>query len=55
MNILQLRNQDSLQNYSYQLASLLAIIETAKKMQPSGKLLDAFEKSFLDSCRQQGF
>lgn len=31
---------DTISGYSYQLAALLAIIETAKKMQPSGPLLD---------------
>ena len=41
--------------YSYQLSALLAMMETAKKMQPSGPLLDAYEQKFLDSCRREGF
>ncbi|QNF35957.1 phosphatase PAP2 family protein [Adhaeribacter swui] len=40
--------------YSYQLSALLAMMETAKKMQPSGTLLDKYEQQFLYSCRQQG-
>ncbi len=46
---------DTIANYSYQLASVLAMIETAKKMQPSGKLLDQYKGRLLDSCRQAGF
>src|SRR5688572_11664543 len=40
--------------YNYQLSALLAMLETAKKMQPSGSLLDKYEQQFLDSCRQEG-
>ncbi|MEO6230089.1 MAG: vanadium-dependent haloperoxidase [Ferruginibacter sp.] len=40
---------------SYQLAALLAMMETAKKMQPSGPLMDKYEANFLDSCRTLGF
>lgn len=43
-----------LQGYSYQLSALLAMMETAKKMQPSGALLDTYEQQFLDSCRSNG-
>ncbi len=46
---------DSIDGYSTQLASLLAMIETAKTMQPSGTLLGNFENSFLDSCKNKGF
>lgn len=45
---------DTISGYSYQLAALLAIIETAKKMQPSGPLLKDYETSLLDSCRKNG-
>ena len=31
----------NISNYSYQLAAILAMLETAKKMQPSGKIADA--------------
>ena len=41
--------------YSYQLAAVLAMMETAKKMQPSGKLLGDYEVKYLDSCRNIGF
>lgn len=41
--------------YSNQLSALLAMMETAKKMQPSGTLMDAFEQKFIDSCRKLGF
>ncbi|MBD0377693.1 MAG: haloperoxidase, partial [Flavisolibacter sp.] len=49
-----LKKPDTIQGYSYQLAALLAMMETAKKMQPSGKLFDEFEQQFLDSCAQAG-
>ncbi|RYZ47477.1 MAG: haloperoxidase, partial [Chitinophagaceae bacterium] len=50
-----LQKPDTLAGYHYQLAALLAMMETAKKMQPSGKLLEAYQQRFLDSCRQVGF
>jgi hypothetical protein len=31
------------------------MMETAKRMQPSGKLLEAYENGFIDSCRSIGF
>ncbi|RDC61827.1 vanadium-dependent haloperoxidase [Adhaeribacter pallidiroseus] len=40
--------------YAYQLSTLLAMMETAKKMQPSGPLLEKYEQQFLDSCRREG-
>ncbi|WP_161888505.1 vanadium-dependent haloperoxidase [Pontibacter russatus] len=43
-----------LTNYSTELSALLAMMETAKKMQPSGPVLDAYEQQFLDSCRTAG-
>ena len=43
------------QPYSNQLSALLAMMETAKKMQPSGPLMDSFEQKFIDSCRILGF
>ncbi len=41
--------------YSYTMASVLAMLETAKKMQPSGKLLDDYETQWIDSCKNIGF
>ncbi|TXI34139.1 MAG: phosphatase PAP2 family protein [Niabella sp.] len=45
---------DSVEGSSYQLAALLAMMETAKKLQPSGSRLEIFAKKFLDSCKQIG-
>ena len=36
--------------YSTSLTALLAMMETAKKMQPSGKQMQVFEDKFIDSC-----
>ncbi|QEC80390.1 vanadium-dependent haloperoxidase [Mucilaginibacter ginsenosidivorax] len=41
--------------YVYQLSALIAMMETAGKMQPSGSLLIKYEESFLDSCKKIGF
>jgi PAP2 superfamily len=41
--------------YSYPLAAILAMLETAKKMQPSGKILNDYEAKYLDSCQNIGF
>ncbi len=46
---------DSIKNYSYQLAALLAMIETAKKLQPSGTLLEKYEAGLIDSCKKKGY
>lgn len=46
---------DSVSGYSYQLAAVLAMLETAKKMQPSGNRLQAYQSAFADSCRKIGF
>ncbi|MDB5249983.1 MAG: superfamily protein [Segetibacter sp.] len=54
-NYPDLKKPDSIKDYSYQLSALLAMMETAKKMQPSGKLFEAYEKRFLDSCVEIGF
>ena len=50
-----LKKTDSIQGYAYQLSALLAMLETAKKMQPSGKLLEKYRLHLLDSCRQSGY
>ncbi len=41
--------------FSADLATILAMMETAKKMQPSGKILDDYEKKWIDSCQNLGF
>ncbi len=50
-----IKKPDSIYGYSYQLAALLAIMETAKKIQPSGKLLGEYENHFIDSCASSGY
>jgi len=51
----EMQKPDSIAGYSYSLAALLAMMETAAKMQPSGKLFAAYEQKFLDSCRKNGY
>ena len=51
----KLSKPNSIKGYSYRLSAMLAMIETAKKMQPSGLMLIEYEQSLLDSCRQLGF
>lgn len=46
---------DSISNYSWQLASILAMLETSQKMQPSGKQLAPFQQAFIDSCKSLGW
>ncbi|MGF7039305.1 vanadium-dependent haloperoxidase [Mucilaginibacter lappiensis] len=41
--------------YAYQLSALIAMMETAGKLQPSGSLLIKYEQQFLDSCKKIGF
>jgi len=45
---------DSISGYDYELAALLAVVETASRMQPSGKRLEDYRKVLLDSCRYYG-
>ena len=51
----KLQKPDAIKGYSYQLAATLAIMETAKKLQPSGSLLEEYQNRFLDSCRRIGY
>ena len=51
----QIVKPDTINNYAYQLAALLAMIETAKKMQPSGSLMQKYEQQVLDSCKTNGY
>ena len=51
----KIQNPDSAAGYDYSLAAVLAMLETAKKMQPSGTLLQAFEDNFTDSCKRIGY
>jgi len=49
-----LKKNDSVKGHSYQLSALLAMMETAAKMQPSGPMMTAYEKHFIDSCTKAG-
>ena len=49
-----LKKPDSITGYSYRLAAVLAMLETAKRLQPSGTLLKAYESHFLDSVTAAG-
>jgi hypothetical protein len=52
----QIQRPTGIETYSVQLAAVLAMLETAKKMQPSGKaMLANYEDRFVDSCRALGF
>ncbi|WP_310588964.1 vanadium-dependent haloperoxidase [Dyadobacter crusticola] len=44
-----------IETYSHQLAAVMAMLETAKKMQPSGALLQKYQDRLLDSCRTLGW
>lgn len=50
-----IKKPDSLEAYSTDIACVLAMLETAKKMQPSGMQLINYEDKWLDSCRRIGF
>jgi hypothetical protein len=50
-----LKRPDTIQEYDVPLSSVLAMLQTAQKMQPSGKLLAGYEQWFLDSCRRLGY
>ena len=54
-NYPDLHAPDTIKGYSYRLAAVLAMIQTAKKMEPSGSRLGPYEQSFLDSCRKIGY
>ncbi|MDW7693745.1 vanadium-dependent haloperoxidase [Flammeovirgaceae bacterium SG7u.132] len=41
--------------YSSSLSAVLAMVETAMKLQPSGVMLEEYKKAFLDSCLQAGY
>ena len=50
-----IQKTDSINGYAVRLSALLAMMETAKKMQPSGKWLDQYEQRFTDSCADIGY
>lgn len=49
-----IKRNDSLKGYSYQLSALLAIMQTASKLQPNGPRFKEIEKKFLDSLLTAG-
>ena len=52
----EIKRTEEVKQYSYQLAAIIAMLETAKKMQPSGKLILAkYQDQFVDSCKTLGF
>ncbi len=50
----EIKKPVQIKNYDYQLSALLAMMETAKKMQPSGRLFEEYENHFLDSIKNEG-
>lgn len=51
----QIEKPQGLEKHHYQISSLLAVIETAKKLQPSGTDFQDFEDQLLDKFREMGF
>ncbi|MCF0058127.1 vanadium-dependent haloperoxidase [Dyadobacter sp. CY356] len=52
----EIKKPEGITSYSYQLSAVMAMLETAKKMQPSGNLmLQKFQDHLLDSCKTLGF
>ena len=49
-----LKKPDSLNDFHVEISALLAMMETAKKMQPSGKQMDQYKQRFIDSCKKAG-
>ncbi|AHF16124.1 vanadium-dependent haloperoxidase [Niabella soli] len=49
-----IKKNKTLTGYNVKLSALLAMLETAGSMQPSGYLLKKYEQQFLDSCKNAG-
>lgn len=43
------------EGYAVELSALLAMMETAKKVQPTGSMISEYQQQFLDSCKQLGY
>lgn len=43
------------EGYSVSLSAMLAMLETASKLQPSGQVIADYQQQFLDSCAQLGY
>lgn len=50
-----LQKPDSIKGYDTRLSAVIAMMETAKRLQPTGSVFQQYEEAFLDSCRQVGF
>lgn len=48
-------SQPEVSGHAVSLSAMLAMMETAAKLQPSGSMIREYEASFLDSCRQLGY
>jgi hypothetical protein len=51
----QLSFPEKIKGCDYRLSAMLAMLETAAKLQPSGSLLVRYRDKVLDSCAQAGF
>ncbi|OLY92406.1 PAP2 superfamily protein [Cnuella takakiae] len=49
-----LQKPDSIKGYNAQLAALLAMMQVAEKLQPSGKMIQAYHNRLTDSLQQAG-
>lgn len=50
-----IKKPDGIKDYSIELSALLAMLETAINLQPSGSKLEEYKQQLLDSCRNKGF
>ena len=55
LNEFPLITKPEIEDYSVSLSALLAMLQTAQKIQPSGSRMAAYEQQFLDSCAQLGY
>lgn len=53
-NYPKIEKPEKITGYSMELSALLAMLETARKIQPSGSMIEEYRKQFLDSCRNNG-
>jgi hypothetical protein len=49
-----IQKQDSIKGFAPKLTALLAMMNVSEKLQPSGALMGAYKKSFIDSCTKAG-
>jgi hypothetical protein len=49
-----IEKQDSIKGFAPKLTALLAMMNVSEKMQPSGALMGAYKKGFIDSCIKAG-